>query len=175
MTMTVMEAYEVACREVDAQGARSQATAGTFVDDRNQVRQIPHSVPFEHMPHDQRPAVEPVNTMPGLGGRPCLEHREKVHVFADGTEMKCCTHTFCGWGRSTKKHSDGTVSGTYSPDTLDTEEPEIEVTEDDPVELSPPTLTALVGEDIAEPDCEDIAVEQAGDEAAEDEEEWDDE
>jgi hypothetical protein len=175
--MTVTEAYELACREVDAQSTRSQATAGTFVDDRNQVRQIPHSVPFEHMPRDQRPAVERVNAMQGLGGQPCLEHREKVHTFADGTVMKCCTHTFCGWGRSTKNHSDGTSSGTlYSPGVLDAVD---DAVNDDEETLSPDEVQELDAsmvlivrgddiDDIDDIDDEVTRVERAADKAATD-------
>lgn len=148
MRMTVMEAYELACREVEKQNVDSGSTAGMFVDGRNQVRRIPNSIPFEHMPREQRPRPETVTPSPGLGGKACLEHREKIHTFADGTTLKACAHTFCGWGRSTKKHSDGTSSGTlYSPDTLDAVDDDETLSPEDPQELGTPVVLVVRGED----------------------------
>jgi hypothetical protein len=166
--MTLMEAYELACREVEAHAPVSQATAGTFVDEWNQVRRIPKSTPFEHMRPDQRPDTEKVTASPGLGGQPCLAHREKVFTFTDGSVMKSCAHTFCEWGRSTKKHSDGIVSGTlYSPD--------IEVDDDTPSPDEPQELGMPVVDDAVEGCIDEVErVERAADEAATEGDEDDD-
>jgi len=165
--MTVMEGYELASRILESETARTQTTAGMFVDDRNQVRRIPKSTPFEHMPPDQRPAVEPVVALQGLGGRPCLEHREKVHTFADGAVMQCCTATDCFWGKVNpttgnvvKRHSDGTKAGTVYADIDDPEE----LSPDEPQELGAPVVDDAV-EDCLEDD-EVSRVERAADDAA---------
>jgi hypothetical protein len=68
----------------------------------------------------------------------CTQHREKVHIFSDGTVWKCCAHDECGWGRTRKSHTDGMEGGTlYAidlPPTVEVED-EVDVSPDDPREL----------------------------------------
>ena len=74
---------------------------------------------------------------------PCLVHREKVHIFSDGTVWKCCTHDECGWARTRKTHTDGVASGTLHAielsDAVEVDE-EVESSPDDPTELSMDTM-----------------------------------
>lgn len=37
----------------------------------------------------------------------CFEHRVKRHVFQDGSVFMSCAHSECGFGKTTKRHSDG--------------------------------------------------------------------
>jgi hypothetical protein len=98
---------------------------------------------------------------PTVKRKPCLEHREKDFRFSDGTVMQSCSATDCYWrkkhpitGLIQHFHSDGSKGGTY-PDLPEVEDPELEVSEDDPreLDLSPPTLTA--GEEEPEPEMEE--------------------
>ena len=85
------------------------------------------------------PIVEAkVTPSPGLGGPDVMTHKEKTHTFFDGTVMQCCSATGCGWGRTTKNHSDGMEGGTlYAfaiPDAVEVDD-EVETSPDDPREL----------------------------------------
>lgn len=119
-------------------------------------------------------SAEPrVDALPGLGGKPVVEHRELFHEFADGTVWRRCPASECSWGRVTAKgyiktHSDKTRGGTlYSAEVLDhVDEPEAESSEDDPCELTVPTFASRDDE----PSEENLAIENAVDEATEDEE-----
>jgi hypothetical protein len=105
------------------------------------------------------------DALPGLGGKSVTEHREKRHVFADGTEWRACSATLCQWGRPTsggfrKRHNDGTVGGTiYSADVLDAEPDEQDAVD----ELAVPTF----GHDTGE--CEEEVDERTDEEREEDE------
>jgi len=52
----------------------------------------------------------------------CTVHREKRHIFKDGTVWQSCTHADCGWGKTRKSHSDGLrhhpVEGSTEPEVI---------------------------------------------------------
>jgi hypothetical protein len=131
--MTLMEAYEAALRIFEQQ-ATSPQTAGTFVY-RNQMRRV-----------DDKPVRVAKVT----------KHREKRHVFKDGTVWVACAATECYAGKINpetgavrKKHSDGSPLGAYP--SLSHAEPEIEVSApDETQELEVPTF----GHDTGE--CDDV-------------------
>jgi|SRR5579862_1268164 len=75
--------------------------------------------------------------------KPCTVHREKSFTFSDGTVWKCCTHDECGWGKphpstgnEVKKHSDGLPVAIPEVELTDDGEGVVEVSSDDPTELS---------------------------------------
>jgi hypothetical protein len=170
---TVMAAYLAAERQLEAERVAAQpdsivGISGTYVNCNNELKHIKHSTPQEH---SGKLPVFITDALPGLGGRDVVEHREKRHVFADGTEWRCCAATLCMWGRPVgnklrKKHNDGTVGGTiYSADVVDAEPDEQDVVE----ELAVPTFGRDTGE------CEDEVDERTDEEVEEDEGEDEDE
>jgi hypothetical protein len=100
--------------------------------------------------------------------KPCTVHREKLFTFKDGTTWRACTHDGCGWGKTTKKHSDGLLVAI--PDVEATEDGEgvVEISPDDPTELTTDlTPSVEAGADIDDRPEEELLVEAAVEAAVE--------
>jgi hypothetical protein len=155
--MTVTTAFHIAECIVDKKYP-CLIPAGSFVDDLNMVR------PIRNRP--ERPASGPALATLGGMENGCLIHKEKRHVFQDGSVWVACSHSFCGFGKTHKRHSDGNVE----PDEPEVEEP----SEDTPQELSVPTFAKGSDESCEEDVQFEAAVEEAATEG-EDEDEYGDE
>lgn len=116
------------------------------------LRDMAAQMGFASRPH------QPVPTPPKKAKREvitprvkCEVHREKVFVFSDGTVWQCCTHDECLFGKGRKTHSDRLP---HPPVEVE-DEPEVELSSDDPRELS---LDRVV-QPLDDSDIEDAAVE----------------
>lgn len=127
--------------------------AGHRITDSGMVR------PIKNRP--EPPAGGP--PLATLGGTPCLIHVERSFTFADGSVMQSCSHSFCGFGKTHKRHSDGHIGGVvHAIREVEPDESEIEdQSPDDSQELQVPTFASS-----DEPTDEDLRVEAAIEEAA---------
>jgi hypothetical protein len=94
----------------------------------------------------ERPAAQPVihpKPEPAVAPRvPCTTHREKSFTFSDGTTWRACSAEGCMWGKGRAKHSDGLLVAIPEVEVEVTDDGEgVEVSEDDPTEISVDELT----------------------------------
>ena len=112
-----------------------------------------------HQISNAAPKPRVAEESPATPRKRCLVHREVIHFFKDCSWIAACRHSFCNWGygheksehvKFTRRHSDGSPSGTYAFDlgTIPTVEPTddgegvTEVDEEHTVEVEELTVAA---------------------------------
>jgi hypothetical protein len=116
--------------------------------------------------------------------KPCLEHREKVFIFSDGSRIASCAADGCMWGSGhaddsqfRKTHSDG--SKFHEAFVAVSDEPELEGTDvEEELSTSHSERAPVAGEDIdvdVDEECDEFVAEDAGDDADSDDADFEDE